>query len=94
MFAHEAPAPGDILVCFYAPAASESPGFCGLGIIVKYLPKTRRFDWLPLPPTDKLKECPWWTVVRLEGPCGLLNLAELRQALAARDTTANVDEPE
>jgi len=60
MFAHEAPAAGDIVICFYAPAGCRSPGVCGFGVITKYLPKTRRFNWLPLPPTNRLKRDPWW----------------------------------
>lgn len=60
MFAHDAPAAGDVLVCFYAPAGCAYPGICGFGILTKYLPKTRRFDWLPLPPTNRLKARPWW----------------------------------
>lgn len=60
MFAHEAPAAGDIVVCVYAPTACERPGVCGIGIITAYLPKKRRFDWLPLPPTNRLKQRPWW----------------------------------
>jgi hypothetical protein len=33
---------------------------CGFGIITAYLPKKRRFDWLPISPTNKLKRDPWW----------------------------------
>jgi len=60
MFAHEAPAAGDIIICFLAPAHCASPGICGFGVITKYLPRTRKFDWLPLPPTNALKRHPWW----------------------------------
>src|SRR5689334_10742057 len=60
LFAHEAPHPGDIIVCFYSPKRCTKPGICGLGIVTKYLPKTRKIDWLPLPPTNKLKSRPWW----------------------------------
>ena len=60
IFARDAPAPGDIIVLFYAVAGNPRPGVCGLGIVTKYLPKTRRFVWLPLPPTNKLKQRPWW----------------------------------
>ena len=80
MFAHEAPAPGDVIVCFYAPAACEYPGICGFGIVTNYLPKTRRFDWLPLPPTNSLKRRPWWDdrakeiaeLVRAQSPRGTM----------------------
>jgi len=60
MFAHEAPAAGDIVICLFAPTACDTPGICGFGVITKYLPKTRKFDWLPLPPTNVLKRHPWW----------------------------------
>jgi len=60
MFAHEAPAAGDIIVCMYAPTGCGRPGVCGFGIITTYLPKKRRVDWLPLPPTNRLKRRPWW----------------------------------
>jgi hypothetical protein len=79
MFAHEAPAAGDIVVCFFAPKGCDSPGFCGLGIITKYLPKTRRFDWLPLPPTTALKRRPWWDERAKE-------IAELVRAQSPRAT--------
>jgi len=60
MFAHEAPAPGDIVICFYAPRNCKKPGVCGFGVVTKYFPKTRRFAWLVLPPTNSLKHRPWW----------------------------------
>ena len=60
MFASEAPAAGDVIVCLYTPTQCDRPGICGFGIIMAYLPKKRRFDWLPLPPTNKLKTRPWW----------------------------------
>ena len=80
VFAHEAPAAGDILLCFYAPAECEHPGICGFGLITKYLPKTRRFDWLPLPPTNALKKHPWWDerakeiadLIRAQSPRGTM----------------------
>ena len=80
MFAHESPAPGDIIICFYAPAACEQPGVCGFGIVTKYFPKTRRFDWLALPPTNSLKLRPWWDerareiaqLVRAQSPRGTM----------------------
>ena len=80
MFTAETPAAGDILFCFYAPAGSEQPGICGLGLIVKYLPKTRRFDWLPLPPTDVAKNQPFWgerakeiiELIRAQSPRGTM----------------------
>lgn len=80
MFSHEAPAPGDIIICFYAPADCDRPGVCGFGIITKYLPKTRRFDWLALPPTNTLKLHPWWDervkeivdLVRAQSPRGTM----------------------
>ena len=76
MFAYDGPAPGDIIVCFYALSGSSTPGICGLGLITKFLAKTRRFDWLPLPPTNFLKQNPWWDerakeiaeVVRAQSP--------------------------
>jgi hypothetical protein len=60
MFAGAAPAPGDLLICFYAPTACKAPGFCGLGLITKYLPLSKRFDWVPVPPTNVLRHAPWW----------------------------------
>lgn len=60
MFASDAPAAGDIIICFYAVSACDSPGICGFGMVTKYLPKSRTFDWMPLPPTNKLKLRPWW----------------------------------
>jgi hypothetical protein len=83
MFAHEAPTPGDIVVCFYAPAGCDRPGFCGLGLVTKYLPKTRRFDWIPLPPTNVLKQRPWWDERAKE-------IAELVRAQSPRATMYSV----
>src|SRR5689334_8663416 len=60
MFAIDAPAAGDLIICFYGPSKTDYPGVCGFGVITRYLSKTRKFDWLPLPPTDILKERPWW----------------------------------
>jgi hypothetical protein len=54
------PSAGDLIICFYAPSDSLFPGICGFGIITRYLVKSRRFDWLPLPPTESLKYSPWW----------------------------------
>ena len=79
MFAHEAPGPGDIIICFYAPAACDHPGICGFGVITKYFPKKRRFDWLPLPPTNTLKQRPWWDERAKE-------IAELVRAQSVRGT--------
>jgi len=59
-FASEAPAPGDLIFLYYAPSGCDTPGICGLGVVLKYLPKTRRIVWVALPPTDKLKRRPWW----------------------------------
>jgi len=71
MFAHEAPAAGDIVIFLFAPTACDTPGICGFGVITKYLPKTRKFDWLPLPPTNVLKKRPWWgrSSAGNRGPC-------------------------
>jgi len=79
MFAHESPAAGDIIICFYAPAACDRPGVCGFGIVTKYLPKTRRLDWLVLPPTNALKLRPWWDERARE-------IAELVRAQSPRGT--------
>ena len=79
MFAYEPPAAGDIIVCFYAPTGSTRPGVCGIGIITKYLPNSRKFDWLALPPTDLLKERPWWDERAKE-------IAELIRAQSPRGT--------
>lgn len=59
MFRQTLPAAGDLVVLSYASSGSPSPGFCGLGLITRYLPKSRSFDWLPLPPTNLLKRRPW-----------------------------------
>lgn len=80
MFTHVVPAAGDLMICYYAPSACPRPGFCGLGLITKYLPKKRRFDWLPLPPTNALKRRPWWDerakeigeLVRAQSPRGTM----------------------
>lgn len=80
MFASEPPAAGDLIICFYAPAEAEAPGVCGVGILTKYLPKSRKFDWLPLPPTDTLKRVPWWDerakeiadLIRAQSPRGTM----------------------
>ena len=83
VFAHgRTPSPGDLIVCFYAPSHCRHPGVCGFGLITKYLPKTRRFDWLALPPTDTLKHDPWWDeraeeiadLVRAQSPRGTMYL--------------------
>lgn len=60
MFAQGAPAAGDIIIYCYVPRQCPTPGFCGFGIVTKYLPRTRRIDWLVLPPTNLLKHRPWW----------------------------------
>ena len=80
MFKTGPPAAGDLIVCFYAPSGSEKAGICGIGLITKYLPKTRKFDWLPLPPTDALKREPWWDdrvkeiseLIRAQSPRGTM----------------------
>lgn len=80
MFKTEPPAEGDLLVCFYAPSGAKKPGICGLGLITKCLPKSRQFDWLPLPPTNSLKQEPWWDerakeiseLVRAQSPRGTM----------------------
>lgn len=59
-YAKDAPAPGDLVIFFYAPAGGQYLGICGIGYITGYVPKTRRFHWLPLPPTNILKRRPWW----------------------------------
>lgn len=60
MSASSLPSAGDLIFCFYAPTGCPHPGFCGLGMIVRYLPNTREIEWHPLHPTNYLKTVPWW----------------------------------
>jgi hypothetical protein len=60
MFSSDDPAAGDLMILTYAETKASAPGICGLGLILKYLPRSRRFDWLVLPPTNSLKANPWW----------------------------------
>ena len=97
MFADGRPAPGDIIICLYTPTGSKFAGVCGFGVITRYLPKSRRIDWLPLPPTDRLKRRPWWArrveeileAVRKKSPMGTMYQlpaaleADLRRGLFA-----------
>jgi hypothetical protein len=59
MFSKDLPAPGDLIYCLYSES-SGTPGLCGWGFVVKYFPKTKRFRWRALPPTNRLKKDPWW----------------------------------
>lgn len=80
MFSHEPPAAGDLIFLFYAEAHCSSPGVCGFGVITKYHPKKRRFDWTALPPTKVLASHPWWDervkeiaeLIRAQSPRGTM----------------------
>ena len=60
MYSNEKPAAGDIVIFFYVKSQTNTPGICGIGIITKYFPNSRKILFVPIPPTNKLKAKPWF----------------------------------
>jgi len=59
------PVPGDKIVFFYVPAGCDEPGFYGQAVITQWIDEVRngererRFYFLPVAPSDRLKMHPW-----------------------------------
>ncbi len=61
--AGQQPAPGDIMLFFYAKSAQsvvKDPGFYGWGVILDWVAKAREIHFRPAAPSDHLKMHPWW----------------------------------
>jgi hypothetical protein len=56
----------------------------------KYLPKTRKLDWLPLPPTNILRRRPWWDE-RVEEIADLIRAQSTRGTMYALPAALDTD---
>lgn len=55
------PAPGDILVTYFAKAGGTDPGFYGWAVILDWRSAAAaQIRFKPVAPSDSLKMCPWW----------------------------------